>query len=90
MKHAQIVTTSPDVSPVPTGTLPPKPAPRSAQVLINILVPEQAILAVVVQLVAENTRLVNVIVVMFGTENRVLSLMLVWKVLSSAIFLTAI
>ena len=60
MKHAQIVTTSPDVSPVTTGTLPPKPAPRSAQVLINILVPVQTKPAEAALHVAENTLRVNV------------------------------
>ena len=60
MKHAQIVTTSPDVSPVTTGTPPPKPAPRSAQVLINILVLAPAIPAEAAQPVVENIRLVLV------------------------------
>ena len=66
MKHAQIVTTSPDVSPVTTGTPRLKPAPRSAQVLINILVPVQTKPAVAARLVAENIRLVNALVAMNG------------------------
>ena len=68
MKHAQIVTTSPDVSPVTTGTLPPKPAPRNAQVLINILVLAPAIPAEAAQPVVENIRLVLAPADMLGTE----------------------
>ena len=68
MKHAQIVTTSPDVSPVTTGTPPPKPAPRSAQVLINILVPVQTKPAEAARLAVENTRSVLAPADMLGTE----------------------
>ena len=68
MKHAQIVTTSPDVSPVMIGILPLKPVPRNAQVLINILVPALVIRVAAVQLVAANTRLVLAPVDMFGME----------------------
>ena len=66
MKHAQIVTTSPDVSPVMTGTLLIKPVLHSAAVPISILVQEAIKPAAVVLLVVESIKAANVIVAIAG------------------------
>ena len=66
MKHAQIVTTSPDVSPVIHGMLLIKPARNNAVVPISILVQEATKPAAAARLAAENIRLVNVQVGIVG------------------------
>ena len=60
MKHAQIVTTSLDVSPVIHGMLLIKPARNNAVVPISILVQEAIKPAEAARLAVENIQLVNV------------------------------
>ena len=68
MKHAQIVTTSPDVSPVTTGTLPPKHVLRNVQVLINMLAAAPATPAVLALPAVVNIQLVLAPADMLGAE----------------------
>ena len=68
MKNVLTVIINPAVSPVMTGTPPPKPAPRNAQVLINILVPVQTKPAEAARLAVENTRSVLALADIFGAE----------------------
>ena len=58
MKNVLTVITSPAVSLAMIGTPPPKPAPRNAQVLINILVPVQTKPAEAARLATDYMRLV--------------------------------
>ena len=90
MKNVQIVITNQAVSLAMIGTPPPKPAPRNAQVLINILVPVQTKPAEAARLATDYMRLVLAPADMLGTEVLVPSKTLVWKAHSLAIFLIVI
>ena len=68
MKNVLTVIINPAASPAMIGMLLPKPAPRNAQVLINILVLAPAIPAEAAQPVVENIRLVLAPADMLGTE----------------------